>query len=114
MSFESPHEGKKSAELIDDVKAYRDKIQVLHTDTAAQWVEYRRNVPKDLGSNPSECHIIIFFRCVLSFSATLAKRLKVQFRLGLAKNSSQYQHYGYPFIDIAHVHIVCNRNEGYH
>ena len=41
---------------------------------------------KDLGSNPSECHIFYLFRCVLSFSATLAKRRKVQFRLGLAIN----------------------------
>ena len=39
---------------------------------------------ENLGSNPSECHIINLFRCVLSFSATLAKRWKVQFRLGLA------------------------------
>ena len=29
-------------------------------------------MPKDLGSNPSECHIFYLFRCVLSFSATLA------------------------------------------
>ena len=42
-------------------------------------------MPKDLGSNPCECHILILFRCVLSFAATLAKRWKVQFRLGLAK-----------------------------
>ena len=42
-------------------------------------------MPKDMGSNPSECHIFYLFRCVLSFSATLAKRWKVQFRLGLAK-----------------------------
>ena len=46
-------------------------------DTVAQWVEHRRDMPKDLGSNPSECHIINLFRCVLSFSATLAKRWKV-------------------------------------
>ena len=45
-------------------------------------------MPKDLGSNPSERHIVNLFRCVLSFSATLAKRWKVQFRLGLAKNST--------------------------
>ena len=38
----------------------------------------------DLGSNPSECHIFYLFRCVLSFSAALAKRWKVQFRLMLA------------------------------
>ena len=44
-------------------------------------------MPKDLGSNPSECHIFNLFRCVLSFSATLAKRWKVQFRLGLAKKT---------------------------
>ena len=43
---------------------------------------------KVLGSNPSECHIFNLFRCVLSFSATLAKRWKVQFRLGLAINST--------------------------
>ena len=43
---------------------------------------------KDLGSNPSERHIVYLFRCVLSFSATLAKRWKVQFRLGLANNST--------------------------
>ena len=41
-------------------------------------------LPKDLGSNPSECHIFYLFRCVLSFSATLAKRWRVKFRLGLA------------------------------
>ena len=45
-------------------------------------------MPKDLGSNPSECHVFNLFRCVLSFSATLAKRWKVQFRLRLAKNST--------------------------
>ena len=44
-------------------------------------------MPKDLGSNPSECHILSLFRCVLAFSATLAKRWKVQFRLGLAKKT---------------------------
>ena len=38
----------------------------------------------DLGSNPSECHKFYLFRCVLSFSAALAKRWKVQFRLVLA------------------------------
>ena len=43
---------------------------------------------KDLGSNPSERHIVNLFRCILSFSATLAKRWKVQFRLGLANNST--------------------------
>ena len=43
---------------------------------------------KDLVSNPRECHIVNLFRCVLTFSATLAKRWKVQFRLGLAKNST--------------------------
>ena len=41
-----------------------------------------------LGSNPDECHIFYLFRCTLSFSATLAKRWKVQFRLGLAMNST--------------------------
>ena len=63
----------------------RTKIQVLPTDTVAQWVEHRRDMPKDLGSYPSECHISNLFRCVLSFSVTLAKRWKAQFRLGLAK-----------------------------
>ena len=43
------------------------------------------SLPKDLGSNPSECHIFNLFRCVLSFFATMAMRWKVQFRLGLAK-----------------------------
>ena len=47
---------------------------------------------KDLGSNPSERHIVNLFRCVLSFSATLAKRWKVQFRLVLAKNSTMLIH----------------------
>ena len=47
-------------------------------------------MPKDLGSNPSECHIINLFRCVLSFSATLAKRWKVQFRLELAIKLSNF------------------------
>ena len=42
---------------------------------------------KDLGSNTSECHFYLF-RCVLSFSATLAKRWNAQFRLVLAKNST--------------------------
>ena len=69
-------------------KAYKDEIQVLPTDTVAQLVERRRDMPKDLGSNPSDCHIFYLFRCVLSFSATLAKRWKVQFRLGLAINST--------------------------
>ena len=40
---------------------------------------------EDLGSNPSECHIFYLFRCVPSFSATLAKRWKVQLRLGFAQ-----------------------------
>ena len=35
-------------------KAYGDEIQVLPTDTVAQLVERRRDMPKDLGSNPSE------------------------------------------------------------
>ena len=34
----------------------RIKIQVLPTDTVAQWVEHRRDMLKDLGSNPSECN----------------------------------------------------------
>ena len=42
----------------------------------------------DLGSNPSERHIVNLFRCVLYYSATLAKRWKVQFRLWLANNST--------------------------
>ena len=49
-------------------------------------------MPKDLGSNPSERHIVNLFCCVLYFSATLAKRWKVQFRLGLAKNSTMLIH----------------------
>ena len=49
-------------------------------------------MPKDLGSNPSERYIVNLFRCVLYFSATLAKRWKVQFRLGLAKNSTMLIH----------------------
>ena len=44
-------------------------------------------MPKDLGSNPSVCHIFLFVP-LRSFSATLAKRWKVQFRLGLAKKNS--------------------------
>ena len=66
----------------------RIKIQVLPTDNVAQWEEHRRHMPKDLDSNPSERPIVNLFRCVLSFSATLAKRWNVQFRLGLAKNST--------------------------
>ena len=58
---------------------YLYNIQVLPTDTVGQLVERRRDMPKDLGWNPSECHIFYLFRCVLSFSAILAKRLKVQF-----------------------------------
>ena len=50
-------------------------ILLLPTDTVSQLVEHRRD--KDLGSNPSECHIFNLFRYVLSFSATLAKRWKV-------------------------------------
>ena len=42
---------------------------------------------KDLGSNTNECHFYLF-RCVLSLSATLAKRWNAQFRLVLAKNST--------------------------
>ena len=42
---------------------------------------------KDLGSNSGECHFYLF-GCVLSFSATLAKRLNAQFRQGLAMNST--------------------------
>ena len=69
-------------------KLIRIKIQVLPTVTVDQWIEHRRDMPKDLGSNPRERHIVNLFRCVLSFSATLAKRWKVQFRLELAKNST--------------------------
>ena len=36
-------------------------IQVLPTDTVAQLVERRRDMPKDLGANPSECHIFYLF-----------------------------------------------------
>ena len=68
--------------------AYKDYIQVLPTDSVAQLVERWRDMPKVLGSNPGECHIFYLFRCVLSISATLAKRWKVQFRLGLAINST--------------------------
>ena len=56
-------------------------------------------MPKNLGSNPRERHIVHLFRCVLSFSATLAKRWKVQFRLGLANTSTffiQIPAYKYP------------------
>ena len=70
----------------------RIKIQVLPTDNVALWVEHRCDMPKDQGSNPSERHIVNLFRCVLYFSATLAKRWKVQFRLGLAKNSTMLIH----------------------
>ena len=68
----------------------RIKIQVLPTDNVALWVDHRRDMPKDLGSNLSERHIVNLFRCVLYFSATLAKRLKVQFRLGLVNNSTNF------------------------
>ena len=66
----------------------RIKIQVLPTDNVALWVEHRCNMPKDLGSNPSERHIVNLFRCVLYFSATLAKRWNAQFRLWLANTST--------------------------
>ena len=66
----------------------KNYIQVVPADTVAQLVVRRRDKPKVLGSNPGECHIFYLFRCVLSFSATLAKRWKVQFRLGLAINST--------------------------
>ena len=45
-------------------------------------------MPQDLGSNPSERHIVNLFRCILSFSATLEKRWNAQFRLWLANNST--------------------------
>ena len=38
----------------------RIKIQVLPTDNVALWVEHRCDMPKDLGSNPSERHIVNF------------------------------------------------------
>ena len=61
----------------------------MPTDTVAQLVEHRRDMTKDLGLNTSECRIFYLFHCVLSFSATLAMRWKVQFRLGLAKTLSK-------------------------
>ena len=64
------------------------KIQVLPTDNVAQWVDHRRDMPKDLSSNPSERHIVNLFRCVLYLSTTLAKRWKVLFRLFFANNST--------------------------
>ena len=66
-------------------KAHKGYIRVLPNDTVAQLVERRSDMPKDLGSNPRECHIFNLSRCVLSFYATLAKRWKIQFRLGLEK-----------------------------
>ena len=66
----------------------RIKIQVLPTDNVAQWVDHRRDMPKDLVSNPSERHIVNLFRCVLYLSATLANSWKVIFRLWLANNST--------------------------
>ena len=45
-------------------------------------------MPKDLGSNPNECHIFLFVPLRSLFSATLAKRWNVKFRLGFAKNST--------------------------
>ena len=69
-------------------RACKDYFQVLPTDTVAQWVEHRRDKSKVLGSNLSGCHIFNLFRCILSFSANLVKRWMVQFRLGLAKNST--------------------------
>ena len=68
----------------------RIKIQVLPTDTVAHLVESWRDMPKDLCSNPGVCHVFNLFRCVLSFSATLAKRWKAQFRLGLAKTLKSF------------------------
>ena len=41
----------------------RIKIQVLPTDTVAQWVEHRRDMLKDLGSNSSECHLLFVSLC---------------------------------------------------
>ena len=60
-------------------------IRHIHTFCANM-----RDIPKDLGSNPGECLIFYLFRCVLSFSATLAKRWNVPFRLGLAKDTQQH------------------------
>ena len=62
----------------------------IYIYTVAQWVEHRRDMPMDLGSNPSECLIFYLFPWVISFSATMAKRWKVQFRLGLVKNSKMF------------------------
>ena len=56
----------------------------------------------------SECHMFYLFRCVLSFSATLAKRWKVQFRLGLSKNSTmliQIMAYKYKKITILCIYM---------
>ena len=38
------------------------KIQVLQTDTVAQWVEHGGDKPRVLGSNPSKCHIFHLLR----------------------------------------------------
>ena len=91
------NEGKRRNELKIRT-LIRIKIHDLPTDTVAQWEEHRRDVLKDLGSNPGECHIFTLFRCVLSFSATLAKRWKVHYRLGIAKNSMLIEITAYKYI----------------
>ena len=58
--------------------------------------------------SPSVCHVFYLLRCVLSFSATLAKRWKVQFRLGLAINSTTLiliTAYQYPNNTILYIYI---------
>ena len=44
----------------------RIKIQVLPTDTVAQWVEHRRDKPRVPGSNLGKCHIFLFVVFFLS------------------------------------------------
>ena len=63
----------------------RIKIQDLPTDTVAQWIEHRRDKPRTWVQILASVILFYFFRCVLSFSATQAKRWKAQFRLGFAK-----------------------------
>ena len=58
-------------------KPIRIKIQVLPTDTVAQWVEHRRDKPR----TRFKCwrvSLLLFFP-LRSFSATMAKHWKVQF-----------------------------------
>ena len=63
----------------------RVKIQDLPTDTVAQWVEHRCDKPWAWFRFLASVGFFYLFRCVLSFSATLAKRWKIQFRQGLQK-----------------------------